>query len=113
VDQVGGSTCIFALSTICFVGHFVSSIGVHMEVWATVIAGCLVLGIGFESLFVAIEAFLANWFESGELGWALGVSAAAGSVGELLTFILSPLTANEISVAFAFWLGAIISSVSL
>jgi MFS family permease len=113
VDRIGGSTCMIILSLTCWVGQVVSSIGAQEENWPTVITGRFIYGLGFESLFTATEAFLATWYEDRQLGTALGVSSAASYVGGLLSFILSPIAANQMTVAFSFWLATMVKSVAV
>lgn len=43
----------------------------------------------------------------------LGVSTAASYAGYLLSFIISPIAANHVDVAFSFWLGATVKGVSV
>lgn len=113
VDRIGGRLCLLVLSLLCFLGQMASSIGVEKERWPVTLTGRFIYGLGFESLFVANQAFLATWFEGGRLGMALGVSTASSYIGYLLSFIISPIAANRISVAFSFWLGAMVKAVSV
>jgi MFS family permease len=94
VDRIGARTCLLVLSTICFLGQVLASLGVEYENWTALLIGRFVYGIGFESLFVANEAFLASIFDQ-QLGIALGISSAASYIGFLLSPILSPIAANE------------------
>ena len=68
---------------------------------------------GFESLFVPNQTFLSTWFKGGQLGMALGISAATSYIGYLLSFFVSPIAANRVIVAFSFWLETIITGVSV
>ena len=111
VDRIGTSACLLGLSTTCFAGQSIAAIGVQRSNWPWLLTGRLVFGIGFESLFVANEAFLSVVFRD-RVGMALGVSTAASFVGFLLSPILSPIAATQISVAFSFWLGAMIMGVA-
>ena len=114
VDRIGARLCLLILTLLCFIGQVTSSIGVQKESWPITLTGRFIYGLGFESLFVANQAFLETWFhERGRLGMALGVSSAASYIGYLLSFIISPIAANQVSVAFSFWLGAIVKGVSV
>lgn len=99
------------LSAICLAGALVSAMGVQQEAWSLVILGRFIFGLGFESLFVANQAFLVTCFEPERLGMALGVSSAASYAGYLLSFILSPTLANRTTVAGSFWFASLIKSV--
>ena len=108
VDRIGARTCLLALSSISCLGEVVTSLGIQSESWPIALTGRFIYGLGLESLFVANEAFLATWFEKERLGMALGASGAASYIGFLLSYVLSPIAANKMSVAFSFWLGTMI-----
>ena len=102
VDQIGSRICLFVLACVCLLGQIIAAVGVQQQNWAEILVGRLIYGIGFESLFVANEAFLSEIFlESGSLGMARGVSTAASYVGYLLCPIISPAVANATPFAFA------------
>lgn len=110
-DCWDGPSCLLMLSTTCLAGALVSAMGVQQEAWSIIIFGRFIFGLGFESLFVANQAFLATCFEPDRLGMALGVSSAASYAGYLLSFILSPTVANRTTVAGSFWFAALVKSV--
>jgi MFS family permease len=114
VDRIGARLCLLILTLLCFIGQVTSSIGVQKESWPITLTGRFIYGLGFESLFVANQAFLETRFhERGRLGMALGLSSAASYIGYLLSFIISPIAAIQVNVAFSFWLGAIVKGVSV
>lgn len=94
-------------------GQIVSSFGVRHRSWWITITGRFVFGLGFEALFATNQAFLISWFPTKEIGFALGISSAMSYVGFLLSFVISPASANHMSTAFSFWIGTVPMSVSV
>ncbi len=113
VDKFGASICLLVLSSTCLMGQIVSSIGVRHKSWWITITGRFVFGLGFEALFASNQAFLVSWFSTKEIGFALGISSAMIYVGFLLSFVISPASANTMSTAISFWIGTILMSVSV
>lgn len=113
VDKFGASICLLVLSSTCLMGQIVSSFGVQHRSWWIVITGRFVFGLGFEALFATNQAFLVSWFSTKEIGFALGISSAMSYVGFLLSFVISPASANYISTASSFWIGATLMSASV
>ena len=113
VDKLGASICLLVLSSTCLLGQIVSSFGVRHKSWWITITGQFVFGLGFEALFATNQAFLVSWFPTKEIGFALQISSAISYVGFLLSFVISPASANHMSTAFSFWIGTILMSVSV
>eukprot|EP00984_Skeletonema_dohrnii_P001073 scaffold337_cov89-Skeletonema_dohrnii-CCMP3373.AAC.1 len=113
VDKFGASVCLLVLSSTCLIGQIVSSCGVEHKRWWITITGRFVFGLGFEALFATNQAFLVSWFSNKEIGYALGISSAISYVGFLLSFVISPACANNMSTAFSFWIGTVMMSVSV
>lgn len=113
VDRFGGRICLLLLSSTCLIGQIISSCGVEYGSWPIIITGRFIFGLGFEALFAANQAFLASWFSNREIGYAFGISSAISYAGFLLSFVISPTCANNVSTAFSFWVGAIIKSLSV
>jgi hypothetical protein len=109
----GGRLCLLMLSSICLMGQIMTSLGVQIENWFVTLIGRFIFGLGFESLFATNQAFLSVWFKERELGMALGITSAASYVGFLLSLVIGPIIANRVTVAFSFWVGTIVKSVSV
>ena len=114
VDRTGGKVVIFVTSVTCLIGQIVAAIGVQNGSWPTLLSGRFVYGLGVQGVFVSTDAFLADVFEEGrKLGLAFGILMTANYVGFLVSTILSPVAANRVSPAFAFWLGAMLEGFSV
>lgn len=71
IDRFGVKKAGLAFAVLCLVG---AGINVSSGSYAAMLAGRLVLGLGAESLIVAVTTALAKWFKGKELGFAFGVN---------------------------------------
>ncbi len=71
IDRIGTRPSILLFSAICLAGAVVTEIGGSLKV---MLLGRFVLGLGAESLIVAITTAIAKWFKRGDLGFAFGVN---------------------------------------
>lgn len=80
VDRIGTRWAIMGFSTICVVGTLVTAATSNFTVMA---AGRLIFGLGAESMIVAINTALGQWFVGRQLGFAFGVNLAIARAGSL------------------------------
>ena len=81
IDRIGTRKSIIIFSALCLAGAGLTAVGGNL---AIILSGRAVLGLGAESLIVAITTAIAKWFRGKELGFALGINltiARLASVG--------------------------------
>jgi MFS family permease len=71
IDRLGVRKALMLFAVICLLGALVTA--AEGRAW-TMIAGRTVLGLGAESLIVAVTAGLAKWFKGKELSFAFGIN---------------------------------------
>jgi MFS family permease len=71
VDRAGTRKSIFIFSVLCLAGALLTAVGGSL---AIMLAGRAVLGLGAESLIVAVTTALAKWFKGKELSFAFGIN---------------------------------------
>jgi MFS family permease len=71
IDRVGTKKSIAAFSFLCLLGAFLTA---WEGSFGLMVAGRAVLGLGAESLIVAVTTALAKWFKGKELGFAFGLN---------------------------------------
>eukprot|EP00804_Cyclotella_cryptica_P002129 CCRYP_006549-RA/>CCRYP_006549-RA protein AED:0.02 eAED:0.02 QI:208/1/1/1/1/1/3/273/614 len=115
VDKYGAPKCqtIFAIAV--FVGSSLLSFGVSSQSWSAMYFGRFVFGLGAESLSVAQSTVLSEWFEGKEVAFAMGIALSVSRLGSIWNNLVSPKVANAKNggVEAAFWLGAMLTSISV
>jgi MFS family permease len=71
IDRIGTRKAIWIFSFLCLLGSILTAL---VGDFAVMVAGRTVLGLGAESLIVAITTALAKWFKGKELSFAFGVN---------------------------------------
>jgi MFS family permease len=71
IDRIGTKKSILAFAVICFLGAVLTASRGSAPV---MIAGRTVLGLGAESMIVAVTTALAKWFRGKELSFAFGIN---------------------------------------
>src|SRR6266576_128752 len=71
IDRIGTKKSILAFAVICFLGAALTASKGSAPV---MIAGRTVLGLGAESMIVAVTTALAKWFRGKELSFAFGIN---------------------------------------
>jgi MFS family permease len=71
IDKIGTKKSIFIFSILCFLGALLTALKGDFLV---MISGRAVLGLGAESLIVAVTTALAKWFKGKELSFAFGIN---------------------------------------
>lgn len=90
VDRFGSAIMLLILAFFVAVGQLVFCIGmIEINMWI-MIAGRLIIGLGGESLFVAVSNFITKYFRTKELSFALGITLAVGNLGSMLNLIMTP-----------------------
>jgi MFS family permease len=100
--------CLLLFSSLIAIGQVIFSLGISIKSWPVIFLGRLVFGFGGESFTVANSALLAEWFKGKELALAFGINLSISKLGSVINNILSPMLANNISIVFALWFGAIL-----
>ena len=71
IDRIGTKKAILVFAILCFLG---ASITASRGSATVMIAGRTVLGLGAESMIVAVTTALAKWFKGKELSFAFGIN---------------------------------------
>jgi MFS family permease len=71
IDRIGTKKAITAFATLCLLGALLTAARGNAPL---MIAGRTVLGLGAESLIVAVTTALAKWFKGKELSFAFGIN---------------------------------------
>jgi MFS family permease len=71
IDRIGTKNAIVAFAVICVIGAVITAARGRPS---TMIAGRTVLGLGAESMIVAVTTALAKWFKGRELSFAFGIN---------------------------------------
>src|SRR5581483_4743792 len=70
IDRIGTKKAILAFAAVCLLGSIITA---AQGSPVTMIAGRTVLGLGAESMIVAVTTALAKWFKGKELSFAFGI----------------------------------------
>jgi MFS family permease len=71
IDRIGTKKALLIFAVLCFLGALLTS---ARGSFTTMVAGRTVLGLGAESMIVAVTTALAKWFKGKELSFAFGVN---------------------------------------
>lgn len=71
IDRIGTKKAILAFAAICLLGAIITAFRGEAPV---MIVGRTVLGLGAESMIVAVTTALAKWFKGKELSFAFGIN---------------------------------------
>jgi len=71
IDRIGTKKAILAFAVICLLGSAITAAEGNA---VTMIVGRTVLGLGAESMIVAVTTALAKWFKGKELSFAFGIN---------------------------------------
>src|SRR5499425_3051913 len=71
IDRIGTKKSLFIFSALCFLGALLTA---WHGSFTTMVAGRTVLGLGAESMIVAVTTALAKWFKGKELSFAFGIN---------------------------------------
>src|SRR2546427_5725122 len=71
IDRIGTKKSLFIVAALCFLGALLTA---WRGSFVTMVAGRTVLGLGAESMIVAVTTALAKWFKGKELSFAFGIN---------------------------------------
>jgi len=91
IDRIGTKKSILAFAMICLIG---AGITASEGTAPVMIAGRTVLGLGAESMIVAVTTALAKWFKGKELSFAFGINLTIARLASV-TADNSPTWANR------------------
>lgn len=78
IDRAGTKVSTFVFAVLCLLGGILTAASSDFRI---MLAGRFVLGLGAESLIVAVTTALAKWFKGKELGLAFGVNLTIARLG--------------------------------
>jgi MFS family permease len=67
IDKYGSRIVLIVTAVICVLGHFVFSIGGLENIWAVMLVGRILFGLGGEVLHASQNTLISNWFRASEL----------------------------------------------
>lgn len=71
IDKIGTKKSMTAFAVVCLIGALLTA---WQGSFVTMVAGRTILGLGAESLIVAVTTALAKWFKGKELSFAFGIN---------------------------------------
>ncbi len=71
IDRIGTKKSMMIFATLCLLGSVLTA---YKGEFATMVAGRTILGLGAESMIVAVTTALAKWFKGKELSFAFGIN---------------------------------------
>lgn len=80
IDRIGTKKATFIFAVLCLLGALLTALS--GQSWV-MLAGRFVLGIGAESLIVAVTTALAKWFKGKELSFAFGLNLLIARFGSV------------------------------
>ncbi|MGO9647931.1 MAG: MFS transporter [Terriglobales bacterium] len=92
IDKVGTKKAVTAFAVLCLLGAILTA---YRGNPVTMIAGRTVLGLGAESLIVAVSTALAKWFKGKELSFAFGINLTIARLASVAADN-SPTWANSV-----------------
>ncbi|EED91930.1 transporter belonging to the MFS superfamily [Thalassiosira pseudonana CCMP1335] len=113
VDRFGAPRCLALFAFTVFCGSVLLSIGVANKSWHLMYFGRFTFGLGAESLCVAQSTITSEWFEGKEVAFAMGIGLSVSRLGSIWNNIVSPKVANSANIEISFWIGAVLTLVSL
>jgi MFS family permease len=80
IDRFGTKKAVMLFGTLCTVAGILTAISPNVYV---MLSGRLLLGLGAESLIVAVTTALAKWFKGKELSFAFGINLTVARIGSV------------------------------
>ena len=108
VDRVGVRFSLFLFSLLVLAGQIVCVLGAAAGSLPLLLLGRAIFGLGGESISVAQNAIVTEWFSGAELAMALGANLSIGRVGSVVNNCVSPYIAHRASLTSAFGFGAVL-----
>ena len=99
---------------ICVVtGQLITCVGCANLSMTVMLIGRIVFGLGGECLNVCQTTIIVKWFYKSEAALPLGLTITLSRLGSVLNDIISPRIAHHDNATMAFWLGFIMTILSL
>ena len=92
IDRIGTKKALTVFALLCFLGAILTAFKGQP---VTMIAGRTVLGLGAESMIVAVTTALAKWFKGKELSFAFGINLTIARLASVAADN-SPTWANRV-----------------
>ena len=80
IDRIGTKKAIFMFASLCLLGALLTAAKGQAPL---MIAGRTVLGLGAESMIVAVTTALAKWFKGKELSFAFGINLTIARIASV------------------------------
>mmetsp|Transcript_19072 Transcript_19072/g.31239 ORF Transcript_19072/g.31239 Transcript_19072/m.31239 type:complete len:522 (-) Transcript_19072:1790-3355(-) len=89
LDRMGVRLSTLLFAGLVFIGSILVASGAYLSSFATVLFGRVVFAMGAESIYVAQNSIIANWFEDRGLSLAMGLGTSAMRLGTYVAFATS------------------------
>jgi MFS family permease len=108
IDRVGTKKSTFVFGVLCLLGGILTAASADFRL---MLAGRFILGLGAESLIVAVTTAMAKWFKGKELGLAFGVNLTVARLGSFAadwspTWAKAAYDSWQAPLTVAAWIGA-------
>jgi len=112
VDRVGVLFSLHLFALLVLLGQTLFAAATTGSSLPLMILGRAFFGLGGESISVAQNAIVTNYFAGKELALALGINLSSSRLGSVINNAVSPAVANASSVDAALWLGTAVCCLS-
>mmetsp|Transcript_11319 Transcript_11319/g.31527 ORF Transcript_11319/g.31527 Transcript_11319/m.31527 type:complete len:429 (-) Transcript_11319:159-1445(-) len=90
-------------------GHLVFALGVLSARWSWMIWGRFIVGVGAESVQMAVHVMLIRWFHGAEVTASQGINLSVARMGSVLVAYLSPLLCASAGISAAVLTGVFVT----
>jgi len=113
VDKLGCRIMLMMFTVFLVVGQVIFAFGASLNSFYVMIIGRIVYGFGGESLCVAAQTLLADWFLGKEMAMAMGINLSVSRVGSVINDQTSVIFYKAVGLPGTLWLGVIIVGAAL
>jgi len=108
---VGPHVCAVCTCLLVTLGGILVGLGVQLNLFSLALLGRVCLGLGGEATFALQQTLCTWWFDARFQPFAMGVAISAGSMGEVLNFLVTQQLYGGLGFATTIW-GAVVPCVA-
>jgi MFS family permease len=108
VDKLGCRTMITVFAALLVVGQSIFAFGANLNSYPVMLVGRVFYGFGGESLCVAAQTMLAEWFMGQEMAMAMGINLSVSRLGSVVNDQTSVAFYKATGLAATLWIGVIL-----
>lgn len=113
VDKLGCRVMVVVFSALLVLGQAIFALGTSIDSYAIMLLGRVFYGFGGESLCVAAQTMLAEWFMGREMALAMGINLSVSRLGSVVNDQTSVAFYKRVGLAGTLWIGVVILAASL